>query len=137
MQKPTIIYGLLMAAVAFVLNWLERQYSVNLFSTELYLVLLAALFTGVGIWIGMRLRPETPVPPFEMNTRVIQTLGLTKKELQVLNLLSTGSSNKEIASQLFVSTSTIKTHLVHLYQKLNVSRRTQAIEKARRLKILP
>jgi ATP/maltotriose-dependent transcriptional regulator MalT len=70
------------------------------------------------------------------NEQAIQTLGLTKKELEVLELLAAGGSNQQMAKQLFVSTSTIKTHLVHIYQKLDVSSRTQAIQKARTLRII-
>ncbi len=137
MSKTTTIYGLALAVGAFALHWLEKQYAVRLFSTEIYIVILATLFTGVGIWIGTRLGSRSPAPIFEKNERVIETLGLTKKELEVLELLAEGGSNPEIAKQLFVSTSTIKTHLVHLYQKLDVSRRIQAIQKARSLRIIP
>ena len=136
MKKTAIIYGLALAAGAFVLQWLEQQYTVRLFSTELYIVMLAALFTGVGIWIGTRLKGSSHDSAFEKNERVIETLGLTGKEIKVLELLAEGGSNQEIAALLYVSTSTIKSHLVHLYQKLDVSRRTQAIQKARSLQII-
>ncbi|MCZ6617923.1 MAG: LuxR C-terminal-related transcriptional regulator [Gammaproteobacteria bacterium] len=75
-------------------------------------------------------------PVFEKNERVIDTLGLTAREVQVLELLAEGDSNTELAKRLFVSTSTIKTHLLHLYQKLDVSRRTQAVQKAKSLEII-
>jgi DNA-binding CsgD family transcriptional regulator len=137
MRKMTIIYGLALAVGAFALHWLENQYAVHLFSTEFYIVVLAALFTGIGVWIGARLSSGSRDPSFERNERVIKTLGLTRKEIEVLELLAQGGSNGEIANRLFVSTSTIKSHLVHLYQKLDVSRRTQAVQKARSLQIIP
>ena len=126
-----------MALGAFGLQWLETQYAVNLFSTELYIIILALMFTGVGIWIGTRFSNTLPSAVFEKNERVIKTLGLTGKEVEVLELLAEGGTNQEMATRLFVSISTIKSHLVHLYQKLEVSRRTQAIQKARLLKIIP
>ena len=135
--KTTITYGLALAAAAFALHWLEKQYAVSLFSTEIYIVLLAILSTVMGIWIGSRLKGRSQGAPFEKNERVIRTLGLTGKEVEVLALLAEGGSNQEIAKRLFVSTSTIKSHLVHLYQKLDVSRRTQAVRKARSLQIIP
>jgi len=137
MRRMTIIYGLALAIGAFALHWLEMQYAVRLFSTEIYIVLLATLFTGVGIWIGIRLAGRPTDLPFERNDKVIKTLGLTAKEIEVLELLAQGGSNQDIAKRLFVSTSTIKSHLVHLYQKLDASRRTQAVQKARSLQIIP
>lgn len=131
------MYGLALATGAFGLHWLEVQYTIQIFSTEVYIVILAAVFTGLGIWIGTQLKEQPSESPFKINERVIATLGLTKKEIEVLSLLADGGSNREIATRLFVSTSTIKTHLVHLYQKLDVSRRTQAIRKARSLQIIP
>lgn len=133
----TVIYGLAMALGAFALHWLENQYALRLFSTEIYMVLLAISFTGVGIWIGARLGDRPHRLDFEKNERVINTLGLTAREIRVLELLAEGDSNREIAKRLFVSTSTIKSHLVHLYQKLDVSRRTQAVQKAKSLQIIP
>ena len=137
MRKVTVIYGLAMALGAFALQWLENQYALRLFSTEIYIVLIALMFTGMGVWVGARLSNRPQDKTFERNERVINTLGLTAREIQVLELLAEGRSNQEIAKRLFVSTSTIKSHLVHLYQKLDVSRRTQAIQKAKSLKIIP
>lgn len=137
MRKTTLIYGLAMALGAFLLQWLEHQYAIRLFSTEIYIVLLAVLFTGVGIWIGSRLGNRAQSPEFEKNERAIRTLGLTDREVEVLELLAEGESNEGIAKRLSVSTSTIKTHLVNVYQKLQVSRRTQAVQKAKSLSIIP
>ncbi len=133
--KSTLLYGSATAIAVFALQWLEYQYAVRLFSTELYIVLVAILFTGAGIWIGTHLgRPQTT--EFQKNERAIETLGLTNREIQVLELLAEGDTNQQIADQLFVAPSTVKTHLVHLYQKLDVLRRTQAIQKAKHLKII-
>lgn len=135
-QKNIWLYGSTLALGAFALQWLEYQYAVRLFSTEIYIVLLAMLFTGLGIWIGNRLTSSTSTATFQQNATVIRTLGLSDRELEVLNLLAQGLSNQEMADALFVSLSTIKTHLLHLYQKLDVTRRTQAVGKAKSLEII-
>lgn len=135
-QKNIWLYGSILALGAFALQWLEYQYAVRVFSTEIYIVLLAMLFTGLGIWIGNRLTRSTSTATFQQNATVIRTLGLSDRELEVLNLLAQGLSNQEMADALFVSLSTIKTHLLHLYQKLDVTRRTQAVGKAKSLEII-
>lgn len=135
-QKIVWLYGSALAIGAFALQWLEHQYAVRLFSTEIYIVLLAMLFTGLGIWIGYTLTRDKSSAGFRQNTAAIRTLGLSERELEVLQLLAQGLSNQEMADALFVSISTIKTHLLHLYQKLDVTRRTQAIRKAKSLQII-
>lgn len=137
MRRTALVYGGLLAIGALLLQWLEYRYALELLSTEVYIVLLAVLFTAVGVWIGTRLNAPSRAADFERNRQAILTLGLTERELEVLELLASGDSNKEIAGRLFISTSTVKTHLVHLYQKLDVLRRTQAVSKARELNIIP
>lgn len=137
MRRTTILYATGLAVGVFVLQWLEYRHVARLLSTEIYIVLLAMLFTGLGIWIGMRLNTPAAPTEFKRNRRAIETLGLTARELEVLALLASGDSNKEIAGRLYVSTSTVKTHLVHIYQKLDVLRRTQAVQKAKELSIIP
>ena len=74
---------------------------------------------------------------FILSTSLISQLKLSKRELEILGLLARGHSNQEIAAKLFVSLSTVKTHLQHLFEKLEVKRRTQAVEKAKRLDLIP
>lgn len=131
-----MVYGAALAVGAFALHWLENQYVVSAFSTEIYTIVLAVLFTFLGIWIGSQFRVRAGTNFFEKNERAVTALRLTAKEVEVLELLALGGSNQDLAEQLYVSTSTIKSHLIHLYQKLEVSRRTQAIQKARALKII-
>ncbi len=137
MKKLSLIYGVALAAGAFVLQWLEQQFALQLYSTEIYIILLAMLFTALGIWVGTRFSHRPADSTFKKNTGLIRSLGISNREYQVLMLLAKGHSNQEIAEQLFVSRSTIKTHLIHLYQKLDVSRRTQAVDKAKSLQIIP
>ncbi len=126
-----------MAAGALVLEWLEVQFLLKRFSIEIYIVILCGLFTGLGIWIGHRLTRRAPIKPFEINTSALTYLGISERESDVLTLLTAGHSNQEIAIHLFISPNTVKTHLHNLYQKLEVSRRGQAVQKARSLHLVP
>ena len=137
MTRSVLIYGIALAAGAFGLHWLEYQYAIRQFTTEIYVIIVALIFAGVGIWFGRQTGDRNDSAEFERNDAVIETLGLTNKEVQVLALLAEGGSNADIAGKLFVSTSTVKTHLIHIYQKLEVARRTEAINKARDLRIIP
>jgi DNA-binding CsgD family transcriptional regulator len=136
MKRTAVTYGLCLAAGAFALRWLEYQYTVRVFSTEIYSALIAVSFTALGLWLGQRLT-RRKAPPFEKNLSALQYLGVSDREYEVLSLLAVGLSNREIAERLFVSPNTVKTHLAHLYEKLEVSRRTQAISKAKSLQLIP
>lgn len=135
--KNWLIYGATIAGAAFLLRWLEYQFTVKLFATEIYTVLVAMLFAALGIWVGNRLTRKSGPDKFERNTRALSALQISEREYDVLELLADGLSNQEIADKLFVSSNTVKTHLVHLYGKLDVSRRTQAINKAKMLRLIP
>lgn len=139
MKRTILLYSLAVAGAAFVLQWLEYKVAVRAFSTELYIVLLALGFTALGIWVGHHLTRGTqpPATEFAPNQQAIDYLGISGRELEVLGRLAEGLSNKEIAERLFVSPNTVKTHLANLYGKLEVSRRTQAIQKARELRLIP
>ena len=137
MKRAIALSGLAVAALAFLLQWIDYQHAVRSLSTEFYLVVVALLFTGLGVWAGQRL-VAGPLPQgFERNERALSTLGVSPREAEVLELLARGQSNREIADRLFVSPNTVKTHLANLYTKLEVSRRTQAVRKARELRIVP
>lgn len=137
MTKSIVAYSLAIASSAFFLQWLEYQYAIRVFSTEIYVVIVATLFTGLGAWAGSKLTRRRLPSGFERNSRAIEYLGISDREYEVLQLLAEGHSNKEIAERLFVSTNTIKTHLSNVYAKLEVSRRTQAVQKARALRLIP
>lgn len=137
MKKVIALYALAMAVAAFALQWLEYQYAVRVFSTEIYIVAIALLFTALGLWVGHRLTRRGRPEEFRRNAEAIDYMGISDREVEVLELLAHGLTNKEIAERLFVSPNTVKTHLANLYGKLDVARRTQAIRKARSLRIIP
>src|SRR5688572_4098139 len=108
MLRTILIYGVLLAAGAFGLQWLEFQFVVRTHAVETWVVLVALAFMGLGIWVGARLFRRPPPAPFTLNTRVRETLGVSDREFEVLTLLAAGRSNKEIANQLNLSPNTVK-----------------------------
>ncbi|MFC1224969.1 response regulator transcription factor [Pedobacter sp. BG31] len=130
------------------LKWLELRFIVINHAFEIYAGAIAVIFTGLGIWLALKLtkpktiliekevlseKPET----FVINEKEIIRLNISKRELEVLQLMSEGLSNQEIAERLFVSLNTIKAHNARLFGKLEVKRRTQAIEIAKKLGLIP
>ncbi len=153
--KHIIIYGCCLALLLLLLQWAEYKLLIIDHATEVYITLIAILFTMLGIWLAAKLmkpkteiRTETVVVEKEVyisrsendsfipNNGMIERLGISERELEVLHLVAEGYSNQEIAEKLFLSLHTIKTHTSRLFEKLDVKRRTQAIEKAKRLNII-
>ena len=138
MVRTVLFYGVVLALAAAALNWLEYQVWARTYANELYLGLFAAAFLALGVWVGARaFRTSAPSGPFKPNTAAQASLGITEREAEVLGLLASGRSNKEIARALAVSPNTIKTHIARLFEKLAASRRTEAILKARELGLIP
>ncbi len=142
MKKIILIYGASLAVLVFLLKYLEYQFFAKDLALEFYLAVIAMLFTGLGIWAGFRLtRPKVVVvkmaADFVFNERELDRLGISKREHEVLQWMAKGLSNQEIADKLFVSLNTVKTHTSNLFLKLEVSRRTQAIQKAKELSLIP
>jgi DNA-binding CsgD family transcriptional regulator len=136
--KQVLGYGALLAAGTLALQWLEYQHLVRMHPGEFYVFLVAVGFLALGVVIGVRVfsRREPP-PPFDGNPQVQETLGISPRELTVLHELAAGRSNKEIATQLNISPNTVKTHVSRLFEKLGAERRTDAINKARQLGLVP
>ncbi len=137
MWRTIILYAVALALAAAALDWLEYRYMARLFSTEIYIALIAAGFAALGVWAGCKLTPAPAAGPFERNQAAIRSLGLTARECEILELLASGQSNKELARTLGISPNTIKTHVASVYEKLEVDRRVHAIEKARWLALIP
>ncbi|MEP6750321.1 MAG: LuxR C-terminal-related transcriptional regulator [Bacteroidota bacterium] len=149
-NKATIVYSISLAFLLFLLKWLELRYVIFDHSIEIYMGCIAVIFTALGIWLALKLsKPKietvfvekevyiTRNENFMLDTAVVSQLELSKRELQILSLLAEGHSNQEIAAKLFVSLSTVKTHNQNLFEKLDVKRRIQAVEKAKRLHLIP
>ena len=137
MWRTILLYGAVLAAGTFVLEWLQFRFLVRTHAVEAYVALIAAGFLGLGVWIGAKVFRRAPATPFVPNTRAQETLGVSGRELEVLALLAAGRSNKEIARHLDVSPNTVKTHVTKLFAKLEAGRRTEAIQKARELGMIP
>jgi DNA-binding NarL/FixJ family response regulator len=149
-KKHIIIYGISLAILLVLLNWLKLRLVIIDHAFEVYNGAIALIFTGIGIWVALKLaRPKEKIVvvekevvvekngPFTVNESELNRLNLSKRELEVLQLMAQGLSNQEIADQLFVSLSTVKTHANNLFDKMGVERRTQAINKAKQLGIIP
>jgi two-component system, NarL family, response regulator LiaR len=137
MTRTILVWALVLAAGAFALQWLEYQYLARAFSRDVYVAVIGVAFAAGGVWVGWRLTRRTAPGPFQRNDAALSSLGLTGQEVKVLERLAAGQSNKEIARTLGLSPNTVKTHIANLFAKLEVSRRTQAILKARELSLIP
>jgi len=152
MKRHVLIFGLVGGVLIAILQYTEYRFVIIEHSVELYSALIAILFATFGIWLGLRItrRRETVVvrevlvpaeapalEPFAPNTAQQQILGITARELEILTLVARGFSNREIATQLFVSENTVKTHCARAFDKLGAARRTQAVQRAKELGLLP
>ena len=137
MTRTVLIWAAVLAAGALALQWLEYQYLARGFSSEIYVGLIGTAFAIGGVWVGWRLTSRTAPQPYSRNAAAVASLGLTGQEMRVLEHLAAGRSNKEIARLLGLSPNTIKTHLANVYAKLSVNRRTQAVNLARDLGLVP
>ncbi|MCI0664406.1 MAG: LuxR C-terminal-related transcriptional regulator [Acidobacteria bacterium] len=140
MRKTILLYGIAMAVLIGILKFVEYRFLVRDFSMEFYIGAVAVLFTGLGVWVGLRLTRRKVViasPEFKLNEPELQRLGISKREYEVLELIAQGLSNQEIAERLFVSLNTVKSHSSNLFMKLDTRRRTQAIHRAKELGLLP
>jgi two-component system, NarL family, response regulator LiaR len=142
-RKTILLYALLLALLIFLLKVLEYKFFVRDLSLEFYIGVVALLFTGLGIWVGLKLtRKKNPDPPsvdgnFVLNESALQEIGISPREYEVLQGMAQGFSNQEIADKLFLSINTVKTHTSNLFIKLDARRRTQAIQKAKALGLIP
>lgn len=147
-KKTVLLYGILGGVLIAALKLVEYRFLVLEHSLEIYGGIVAVIFSGLGIWLGLKLtRPRTeflikevPVPaaaPFTRNEASRQKLGITQRELEILEAIAAGLSNKEIAERLFVSENTVKTHAARLFEKLSARRRTQAVQRAKEAGLIP
>jgi NarL family two-component system response regulator LiaR len=148
-NRSVILYGASLAVLLFLMKWLEWRFIIVDHAFELYAGALAIIFTLLGIWLAVKLtRPKTNTiivekevfvknDNFVLDDKELARIGLSKRELEVLQLMAQGLSNHQIAEHLFVSLNTIKTHSSKVFEKLEVERRTQAVDKAKKLCLIP
>lgn len=135
--RHALAYGAALAGLAFLVDWLAWQHALRFLPTDGYIVVVAVVFAAIGLWLGRQLVPLPRGPGFVRNQRALDSLGISRREAEVLDLLAAGQSNKLIARALGISPNTVKTHLARLFAKLEVESRTQAIRKARELELVP
>ena len=147
-NKQNILYGVSLALLLLLLKWLEWHFVIANHAFEVYASVIAIVFTALGIWLALKLmKPKVKTvivekqvfanTGFVLNQDELNRLRLSARELEVLQLIADGLSNQQIAERLFVSLNTIKTHTSNLFLKMEVERRTQAIEMAKRLGLIP
>ena len=148
MKKTVLAYGLLGGVLIAALKLVEYRFLVLEHSLEIYGGIVAATFAALGIWLGLKLtRPRTtvileqvfvPTPEtFVRNETRATELGLTRRELEILEAMAAGYSNREIAQRLSVSENTVKTHAARVFDKLSARRRTQAVQRAKEAGLIP
>ena len=156
MRKTVLLYGILGGVLIAALKLVEYRFLVIEHSLEIYGGVVALIFSALGIWLGLKLTRtretvvvrEVPVPvvvrvavpttgPFERNLQRLEQLGITPRELEILEAMADGLSNREIGERLFVSENTVKTHAARLFDKLSARRRTQAVQRAKEAGLIP
>jgi NarL family two-component system response regulator LiaR len=152
MKRHILILGLIGGILIAILRWSEYQFLVIQHSFEIYAALVAIIFAAFGIWLGIKLTkprekivlrevevlvPTEPLTTFTLNQPQLETLGITPRELEILTLIAQGLSNREIATRLFVSENTVKTHCSRAFDKLGARRRTEAVQLGKQLGLLP
>jgi len=161
MKRHVLIFGLVGGLLIATLQYTEYRFVIIEHSVELYSALVAILFAAFGIWLGLRITrsretiretvvvrevlvPAEAAAPLTANTAAFapntaqqQALGITAREMEILTLVALGHSNREIATQLFVSENTVKTHCARAFDKLGAARRTQAVQRGKELGLLP
>jgi NarL family two-component system response regulator LiaR len=167
MKRHVLIYGIIGGVLVAILQWTQYRFLVIEHSAEIYGALIAAIFAGLGIWLGLRFKSareriqervpervpdqaqdrivvrevEVPVAPaaalFAPDDRKREDLNITRRELEILELVAQGLSNREIAAKLFVSENTVKTHCSRAFDKLGAKRRTQAVQLGKEFGLIP
>lgn len=151
-MKRGLLYGLAGGVLIALLRFIEYQHFVRAYPGEIYGGLVALIFTAIGIYLGLRWTRAKEVVvvkevlkevrvresgPFVLDTARLKELGITQREHEILGLIAEGLSNREIGERLFVSENTVKTHSSRLFEKLEVNRRVQAVQRARELGLIP
>lgn len=136
-----LLYGLALAVLVLILKYFEYRYWIRDLRVEVYIGVVAVLFTTLGVWVGSKLlhgrKAAVAVAAHKVDEEALRRIGISGRELEVLHLMATGNSNQEIADKLFISLPTVKSHSSSLFGKLEVRRRTEAVHKAKSLGLIP
>jgi DNA-binding CsgD family transcriptional regulator len=145
MKKTILMYGLVGGVLIAAMKMVEYRFLVVEHSLEIYGGIVAITFAALGIWLGLKLTRTTvvvhevavPAKPFVLDTAQQEKLGITARELEILEHIAAGLSNREIAAKLYVSENTVKTHAGSVFEKLAAKRRTQAVQLAKQAGLIP
>lgn len=148
MTKTALLFGVCLAIILGLLKWFEYMFYARDLVLEAYIGILGIFCTILGGWIGWKLtRPKRILhnefrtengDAFSVNGFATENnFGLSPREYEVLQLIAKGHSYQEIADQLFLSITTVKTHASNIFSKMNVRRRTQAVMVAQKSGLLP
>ncbi|MCC6279229.1 MAG: response regulator transcription factor [Saprospiraceae bacterium] len=142
-MRQIILYGLILGLLLVVMQFFQYRLIFMQHSESVYTGLAAVICCIAGIWGGHKIastwskKEEEPARLSLLpDEKVLVSLNITPRELEVLQLIAQGLSNQEIATRLFLSLNTVKTHTSNVFSKLDVQRRTQAIQKAKELGLL-
>jgi len=140
-KKTILAYGSILGLLVLLFKWFEYRFIVSDISLEIYISIIAIACAALGIWMGLKFTKPQPAlviqnADFVKNDQKIEDVGLSTREIEVLELLAEGLSNQEIAEKLFISKNTVKTHTSSLYTKLGAQRRTQAVQLAKQWHII-
>ena len=137
MKRTILAFGLLVLALLVLFKISKHTYLSGDTSIEIIISVIALVFFFIGIYINKKSLNKNSLVTNEVNHKKIKELNISNREYEVLCEIANGLSNQEIANKLFVSESTIKTHVSNILVKLNAKRRTQAIQISKELQILP
>ena len=138
MTKQVVLWAAAGGVLIALLNIIEYKHFVHEYPTEVYGGLVAVIFTAIGIYLGLKwTRPVRAGGPFVLNEINLRDVGLTQREHEILGLIAQGLSNREIGEKLFVSENTVKTHSSRLFEKMQVNRRVQAVQRGKELGLIP
>ncbi len=137
MKKTIFIFAALVIALLTLFELSTYSVLMGSSSVEIIITIVAIIFFIIGVIINKKILYQQKNPTQAIHHKKVQELGLSKREYEVLCEIASGLSNKEIAEKLFVSESTIKTHVSNILVKLDAKRRTHAVQIAKKLQIIP
>jgi len=136
LKKTIFIFAALITALLILFQLSKYSLVSGDSKIEFVIAGIAIVFFIIGVFINKKTLHKKQLQEKVIDPQKIKEIGLTNREYEVLKEIKEGLSNQEIATKLFISESTIKTHVSNILMKLDVSRRTQAIQKAKELQIL-